>query len=452
MKSADLGTPLAVAVPRAARRGRYALGVLTSLLGLSIRDAIPGELADVGYGLEGKVVIPATDGDWDDPEPALDDDPIPFLHLQGAPRGGGPIPRDLLYATYACLTAPWERRDPSDEVGCPVGAVGYLARHGLLHEPLVHRYAALLGAALGLQPRRDPVLVVTHDVDDNFAHLFARRERLVRLRRELRAGRTTAAGRRAVGLVSRSLRRSRLDPNDRFGEWHRLHRAWGSRPTYFVASGSLFSQGSADQDVAYDIDHPSVREKLRGLAETGAEFGVHFSINAHRSAARLRDEREALERVVGNKVRAARHHWWALGRPPEPTWRNQATAGIVLDCSLGFNDVIGFRRGIAAPFRPFDPSTERALDVHVLPTLAMDGAVYGRPDAAGGSDELLRLMEAVDQVGGALVVDWHVHSANPAVLPGALHGLEELVTASKARNFRLLTPLELLEASNVTRV
>jgi hypothetical protein len=451
MTSAGAGRPLAVAVHPTALRARYALEVLASLLGQSIRDAAPGELAEIGYGVAARVVIPATEGNWDHPEPALDADPIPFLHPPGAPRGSGPIPRDILYATYVCLTAPWERRDPADEVGCPVGRVGFLGRRGLLGEPLVHRYAAVLGAAIGLQPRRAPALVVTHDMDDNFAHLFARRERLVRLRREVAARRPTAAARRAVGIVSRSVRRSRSDPNDRFEEWHRLHREWGSRPTYFVASRNLFSQGSADQDVAYDIDHPSVREKLRGLAETGAEFGIHFSINARRSAARLRDEREALERVVGNRVRAARHHWWALGRPPEPTWRNQATAGIVLDCSLGFNDVIGFRRGIAAPYRPFDPSTERALDVHVLPTLAMDGAIYGRPDAAGGSDELLRLMEAVDQVGGALVVDWHVHSANPAVLPGAIDGLEELVTASKARNFRLLTPLELLEASSVTR-
>jgi hypothetical protein len=174
------------------------------------------------------------------------------------------------------------------------------------------------------------------------------------------------------------------------------------------------------------------------VADSGAEIGVHFSIHARESPARLRAEREALEDVAGTPVRSARHHWWALGRPPEPTWRGHAEAGIALDCSLGFNDAPGFRRGICVPFRPFDPQSELPLDLHVLPTVAMDAAL----PPGQITEELRSLRQLVELARGALVLDWHVHAANPDALPGALHGLR---TFLRETALELRTPLELLD-------
>jgi hypothetical protein len=432
-----------VALPGDANRARYALGVLLSLLGLEARDGAP---ADVAYGeLEGRVRIPAgPQANWDDATPRVRRVAgIPALEPPGA-RAAPPIGFDLLYATYVCLTAPWERTDPADEVGCPLAAGGFLDRNGLLAEPLVHRYAALLGSELGVPLAGEPALVLTHDVDDNFAHVFERRESLKRLRLELRAGRPVAALRRGAGLARRLARRKRADPNDRFADWVDWHAGWGSRPAFFVASAGLFGDDPVPQDVAYDVRDPVVLATLRPLAEAGAEFGVHFSIRAARSDERLAEERAALERALGAPVRSARHHWWALGRPPEPTWRAHAAAGVALDCSLGFNDRAGFRRGICVPFRPFDPTTGRALDVYVLPTVAMDAAVFdGRPPADALA-ELRALEEVVREVKGALVLDWHVHAANPAALPGAAEGLRSFVDGARASGLRLRTPLELL--------
>ena len=75
---------------------------------------------------------------------------------------------------------------------------------------------------------------------------------------------------------------------------------------------------------------------------------------------------------MGAPVRSARHHWWALGCPPDATLAAHAAAGIRVDCSLGFNDRIGFRRGIAYPFRPFDRNRRQPIPVWELPTAAMD--------------------------------------------------------------------------------
>lgn len=421
-------------------RARYALGVLADLLGLQLRDRPAGEEVDVAYGDgSGRIRIPAVGRSaWDDERPAVTRrDSIAILHPRESPPREGVPSFDLLYATYASLTAPWEARDPADEVGCPLARSGFLDRHGLLLEPLVHRYAALLGELLGHTLQGEPRIVLTHDVDDNFAHLFARRASVELLRRDLRDRRLSAV-RRAAGLGRRLVASRAEDANDRFDDWRDWHAGWSSRPAYFVASAGLFSPGSARRDVAYDVRHPSVRETLRRAVASGAEIGVHFSIHALQSADRLRAEREALEEAAGTAVRSARHHWWALGRPPEPTWKKQAAAGIELDCSLGFNDSPGFRRGICVPFRPFDPERNEPLATYALPTVAMDASL---PDAV--AEALKTLGRIVRDVRGALVLDWHVHSANEAALPGAAAGLRAYL--DQAGGVELRTPLELLD-------
>lgn len=419
-------------------RARYALDVLLSLLGLAAREASPGERALLGYGEADAVVrIPAGPQDgWEDPAPSLTRvERLPLVHRDTAPPG------DLLYAAYACLAAPWERIDPRNEVGTPLAAGGWLDRHGVLEDPLVHRYAEALGARLaaaGVRTRRrEAALVLTHDVDEHFGHLFGIREALTRLRRELPR---PSALRRAAGLARRLTRGRRPDPNDRWAEWRGLLHDWEGRATFFAASYNLFDKGAGRFDVAYDVRRPEVARELRSLAEAGAEVGVHLSLQARRSAEQVRRERERLEEAIGRDIRSSRHHWWALGAEPWRTLRSHAQAGLQVDCSFGFNDRPGFRRGIAAPFRPFDPEREEALPILCLPTTAMDRAAA---DAA----TLERLLETCRATGGALVLDWHAHVLNPAAMPGARDALFEAVRLARERGVPLETPLGLAGAA-----
>lgn len=450
-------TVLAVRVPAGAAEAGYSLGELARLLRCDTRPVEDGEVAHIAYGEAGEALcrIPSGPaGDWDDPRPALAwDGGLPLVHrgeLVRARSADGPG-FDLLYATYAALTGPWERADARDEAGCPIASDSWLARHGLLGIPLVHRYAALLREALterGVDlpvPRSGPI-VVTHDVDTNFGHLFARRERLALLRHDLRA-RRGAAARRALGLLREVLRgRSVADPNDRWDEWDGLHRGWGGRPAYFVAPFGLFRPGAQRQDVPYDVRHPEVAATLRRLAGEGAELGLHLSLQARQSPDQVARERTALEEAAGVPVRSARHHWWSMDSPPERTLRAHEAAGLVLDLSFGFNDRIGFRRGIAAPFHPFDHDSRRPLGLLCLPTLAMDAALYGPGrDEEAALAELESLRGTVADAGGVLVLDWHAHSANPAALPGAADGLRRFLASARAHGATVATPLEALE-------
>lgn len=405
-------------------RARYALDVLLGLLGLGARDALPGETPALAYG-DADAAVRLTAGpqdDWEDPDPK-------------ATRIAG-IPEDLLYATYACLTAPWEQVDARNEVGTPIAAEGWLHRHGLLEEPHVHRYAAALADGLQLPHRPEAALVLTHDVDEHFAHLFGVREAVTRFRREFPH---LSALRRGAGLARRLAQRRR-DPNDRWDEWNTLVREWGGKATFFAASYSLFDAGAGRFDVAYDVRQPEVARELRGLAESGAEIGIHFSLQGRSSAEQIRRERERLEEALALPIRSSRHHWWALGERPWRTLRAHAEAGMRIDCSFGFNDLPGFRRGIAAPFRPFDPERQEALPIQCLPTTAMDRC-------ASDPATLERLLETCIAAGGALVLDWHAHVLNPLALPGASDALLQVVRLARERGVPLRTPLELATAA-----
>lgn len=431
---------------------RYALETLLHLLGLSARPAGAGEDADVAYGsAPGRVRIPAGPQDgWNEPRPQLARDGLPILHRPGGPANAraedGSIGFDLLYAAYAFLTAPWELADPADRVGTPIAAEGWLAQNGLLLEPAVHRYARLLADMLPAELGADlpePSLVLTHDVDSNFGHLFAVRESRALLLRDLRAGRP-AAVRRGAGLARRLARRALRDhdPNDRWNEWRALAAEHGGRPTYFVASAGLFDPGSDRYDPPYDIGHPEVRETLRALA-ADAEIGVHYSLEAGGSESELRRQRERLEEVVGAPVRSARHHWWSLGNPPDGTLQAHAAAGVHVDCSFGFNDRIGFRRGIAYPFRPFDRERREPIRLWSLPTPAMDIALFDpHSDAESAPGELAALLESIRTWGGALVLNWHAHALNPGALHGAGAGLRAFLQTVADQPLRTLTPVE----------
>lgn len=448
---------VAVDIPSA--RVEWALGVLLSLLGMRWTVVPAGSDADLAYGRPRNgaraVIWAGPQTGWDDPRPTLDrSGDVPYVRLpedHGWP-GDGPatmVPFDAAYATYAALTAPWEDLDPADEVGCPIGAESWLAHQGLLERPVVHDYAAALRTALdaaGL-PAGTPQstsIVLTHDVDSNFGHLFARRESVALLRRDLAARRPEAL-RRLAGLGRRALGPYGSDPNDRWEEWLELAASHGGRPTFFVASYGLFDAGSLRHDPPYDARRPEVREVLRDLIASGAEVGIHFSLQARAGADQVRAECDRLAEVLDAPVRSARHHWWAVGRPPERVLDWQSRAGIEVDCSLGYNDVVGFRRGIAAPFHPFDREADRPLDLWELPTVAMDLAVHdGSRTAVDAEAMLLRVLECAKSVRGALVLDWHAHALNPTRLNGSGAGLRALLDSPSCDGVPVRTPLELV--------
>src|SRR5205085_9670032 len=81
------------------------------------------------------------------------------------------------------------------------------------------------------------------------------------------------------------------------------------------------------------------------------------------------------------------------------------------DTSLGFPDAVGFRAGIAHPFRPWDLELDRPADLVEVPLAVMDATLAeDRYEGLSASDAKPRILAALDwaaEHGGGFSLLWH---------------------------------------------
>ena len=111
------------------------------------------------------------------------------------------------------------------------------------------------------------------------------------------------------------------------------------------------------------------RGSSRRCRTAKAEVGLHGSYSAADDARRIADEKERLERLSG-PVQGQRYHY--LRVDPHRNLGSLEAAGFAYDSSLGFGDAVGFRAGIAHPFRPWDFERDAPHELIEVPLAAMD--------------------------------------------------------------------------------
>ena len=142
-------------------------------------------------------------------------------------------------------------------------------------------------------------------------------------------------------------------------------RRSGASSTFF-----LLADHAHEFDGAAAESYERLRPRLvETLLEAKAEVGLHGSYSAAADARRIADEKERLERLSG-PVQGQRYHYLRID--PHRNLGSLEAAGFAYDSSLGFGDAVGFRAGIAHPFRPWDFEREAPHDLIEVPLAAMD--------------------------------------------------------------------------------
>lgn len=235
-------------------------------------------------------------------------------------------------------------------------------------DPPLERLRARLGVEPAWPDGATFAVALTHDVDS--VRRWTRigvRGAAARLKDDLLDGRARAAAREATGLVLAPVHRARgSDPNWRFDAIVAESRRRGARgSTFFVLGGHSDPHDGASPET-YAKLRPELVQMLRGV---GAEVGLHGSYSAARDVDRLAGERRTIE-SSGAPVNGQRYHY--LRVDPMRNLRPLADLGFTYDTSLGFPDALGFRAGIARPFRPWDFEHEAPLDLVEVPLALMD--------------------------------------------------------------------------------
>jgi hypothetical protein len=105
------------------------------------------------------------------------------------------------------------------------------------------------------------------------------------------------------------------------------------------------------------------------------------------------------------------HRYHYLRVDPHRNLAPLAGLGFRYDTSLGFPDALGFRAGIAHPFRPWDFAADRPADLVEVPLAVMDATLaeerYAGLSAAEAKPRVLELLDWAAEHGGGFSILWH---------------------------------------------
>jgi peptidoglycan/xylan/chitin deacetylase (PgdA/CDA1 family) len=263
---------------------------------------------------------------------------------------------------------------------------------------------------LGLPPPRYGdarfAVALTHDVDVPWRWTrIGMRGAAARLKGHALAREVGPALHEAQGLARVPLHKLRKsDPNWRFAEIVEEEREHGGRSTFFVMAGHGHRADGAAPE-SYDRLRPRLVETL---VEIGAEVGLHGSYLAADDLDRLARERALLAQLDGPLV-GHRYHY--LRVDPHRNLAPLVDIGFRYDTSLGFPDALGFRAGIARPFRPWDVAHDRPADLVEVPLAVMDATLaeerYEGLSAEAAKKRILPLLDWAAENGGGFSILWH---------------------------------------------
>jgi peptidoglycan/xylan/chitin deacetylase (PgdA/CDA1 family) len=433
---------------------RHAIATVASLLEYPSRLAAPGERATSSEvpvfigppesAPEDAAAVIAL-GDWRAWAPGsvrlahLDDRPL-LVTAESAAQAATDreLPEAWLRGLAFLLGREEEFSEPyRDEWGCFNGFSSRLHELGVLDVPLVNQYAAALERrirdwaehrhrALPSRPRWKNrahfAVVLSHDVD------WIRRWSLPQSLRLLsRSGLTSSyALRKGVSSALDALLHlgATADPYCTFDRWLAAETLYGFASSFYFCVPDPRPRHPYDptyawsDPVRFEGRAMTCEEMMRLIAERGFEVGLHGGYHSHHNAAELAHEKRQVEDALGAPIEGLRQHY--LRFDVRRTWRAQEIAGFTYDSTLGYNEAIGFRAGIAAPFHPWNAAERAPHRLLELPMTAMDGTLFRTLKLSGAlaARRVREHLEAVEAAGGLAVLLWHPNATDTAALPG----------------------------------
>ncbi len=112
-----------------------------------------------------------------------------------------------------------------------------------------------------------------------------------------------------------------------------------------------------------------------------------------------------LKNSINRPVKKIRQHWLRFSFE---TLRIQESLGFEEDSTIGFNDMMGFRAGIASPYYPYDFERKKAFSILEVPLVLMDSTIFDySAENEQKIDEAFNMLETASMFGGRVSVNWH---------------------------------------------
>ncbi|MHA1357045.1 MAG: hypothetical protein ACTSRC_02960 [Candidatus Helarchaeota archaeon] len=155
---------------------------------------------------------------------------------------------------------------------------------------------------------------------------------------------------------------------------------------------------------AYDIQ--KISKDIKRIQTLQSEIGLHGGFGTHNNINQLQSEKEKLETIIKAPIHGNRYHFLKIEFPT--SWEVLNEANFLYDTTIGFNDRIGFKMGVASPFFTVDHEL-KPLPIIEIPLIIMDAAIWSglKLTEKTALSKILQVRDIVKTHHGLFTLLWH---------------------------------------------
>ncbi|MBC7885570.1 MAG: polysaccharide deacetylase family protein [Saprospiraceae bacterium] len=224
-------------------------------------------------------------------------------------------------------------------------------------------------------------------------------------------------------------RNEAVDPFSSYPLIENLHKKNKIKLQFFV----LLANKTGKYDKNHDLNEPNFIKKLNLLSES-YEMGIHPSYESNRQPHLVLTEKATLENIILKQVIHSRQHFLKVNLPE--TYYSLIDAGIRVDYSMGYADVIGYKASTGHHFFWYDLKKEQRTTLCIKPFQIMDVTLknYMHLDAQQAIKRTSSLINYAKSIESPIGIVWHNSSLDEeGDWKGWVAVYEHLLTFSKKK-------------------
>jgi Family of unknown function (DUF7033) len=282
--------------------------------------------------------------------------------------------------------------------------------------------------------KQNPIIEYSHDVD------YIQKSLQLRLKQTafnvFSTLRSVPSPRRFTEQAKRTVKFFFSNPSYwHFDYWEELEKRAHIRSVFYVyAKTGKNNLWSWLIDPSYDLaKNIGLQNKLKCLIQEGFQVGLHGSYYSATDEKMLSKEKSVLEESIGEEVQKTRQHWLRYEEKTTPYIHNKL---FKYDSTLGWNDCMGFRSGVACRYLPYDHNKQKPFDYMITPQVIMDSHIYdyGADRVEFLEEKALGILKCLYQFKSAYIsTSWHQRVVSRDY---GWHVLYEKILTREKRKFR----------------
>jgi len=193
-------------------------------------------------------------------------------------------------------------------------------------------------------------------------------------------------------------------PYMNFDQIMQLEEKYGAKSSFYFLTAK-----EDPRRFRYDIE--DTENELGLILDKGWEVGLHGGYYSYDEFNKIEVEKNDLVKVLGKEIIGFRNHYLRFKVPD--SWELLSKAGFKYDTTIGYNDMIGFRNGMCHPFRPYNLTEKRSIDILEIPLVIMDGALFEVTNSFEDAWQYTKkLIDVVETYHGVITILWHNYVFN----------------------------------------